>query len=269
MITEPDVFSLIYKLSQIDVYKKEIEDIKDLLLPFSNLVEVTIYQQPANHLLVSRGKIVKTKPLIDKEISYCPPEFCNKFGRLNMPQLPIFYGSIGVQTYEPILSEIDARVGDFVAIGTWTHRASIKLTTIGYRNAVFSELSSSRKALPYDKIANINPGKIKLIELIKDEMGKIFSKRISESESEKYKLGIGIIETWFNFKVLDIDALLYPSVVNTADYDNIGIRKEYVDEYLMLLSVNYVEVTGISPYKYKLLNRTSSISSNGNILWDN
>lgn len=89
-----DLNNLIGRLRRIENDPAaQFEDIEDAFNDMIGQPIVRNYNQPAG-ILVLRARQVKSFNEVQSEeqISYLPQQLCEKFGRANMPDNPLFYG---------------------------------------------------------------------------------------------------------------------------------------------------------------------------------
>lgn len=205
---------------------------------------------------ITRLRPSEEKPFSNlSEISYNPK--CDKFGRANTQDNPMFYGSFAAPNMqEPILTNtaeiihvlangnhkiqndsIEFTIGEWKTIKPLPVFPMIFNESYLLKNEIFRPLYDT-----YIK-TNLNyPRNKKIIEFIAQE----FSKEEILSDSD-YKITAAFTELLLKSYKGKIEAIIYPSVRAFGNGFNIALTPDFVKEYLRLVKV----YTARMYYKYR------------------
>lgn len=203
-----------------------------------------------------------------KSFSY-PPKDKTELNRANWNNFPVFYAASNI-----LVSEMEMKKNEnYIFISCW--KSKKELIVIPFINSLISKSNNAKEIK--DKISNsfkIQFGKdIHKAQKILDEFNqKQFSKRIEKLNDYKYS-------AWNSYRYLyelrdriKIDAIAYPTILNTSKGINFAIHPEFVDSYMELECVYLIN------YKLEIKNNAISATRNpirigipedGLVLWRN
>ncbi len=272
----------------------DLDFLKEQLLPivgsWLHISPIVNYGQ-----LVFRGVHWGEKPINKKQLSYPPAEIIKTFQRVNRPHEPMFYCSVGCHS---TILELAPQTGDRIAISTWRIIKPLYLNSLGYAEDIFRDAGSSewdkkwwvqrRNEDPQILYTNEN-------KLVHDFLNREFTKKVLPNATSQYKTTVAISELFLkelkligqpqienpytnqtepadDFSQLELSGLLYPSVANALNADNLALKPEIVDQCLELVSVQYIEIIkkaeSKEEYESRGLDYSDTISNSGEIEWN-
>ena len=257
-----EVEDRIDELRNIDLKTVDIDVIKELLVL---LFRGYVNQTPKLKLgqPIYRGVLCYEKPDQVTQLSYPPKEVVKFLGRINRPGESIFYGCTSRQA---IFYELGLKSGDKIAVSKWTMKSQPLLNNVGYTSESFNQLKSSR-VVPSWSIMK-EDFKTKVNEIVKEFFSQELTKRIEQGEEYLYKLSIAIAEKHFEDEIFA--GLIYPSVAMHAEVDNMAIKPQYVDKYMCIEKVQYIQVNKHEKefeYNITVLDSAESFGRDGEIEW--
>lgn len=227
--------------------------------------------------ILYRGVRWVDKPINRSRLGYPRPDAVPFYQRANRPHHPMFYSSIA---REATFFELDVQPGEHIAISKWRTTRKILVSNVGYADEVFRALKSSR---PNPTWGASNPRLVAPAnQLIAKFFAAEFTKIVSAGCEHLYKLSAAIAEKLYIGNVNMEQAggafegepkfggLLYPTIAMRANSDNVALIPEFVEQYLELISVEWIRVDSKEPdFKYKVtaLDFANSFSGAGEIHW--
>lgn len=188
------------------------------------------------------------RPSYVHQISYPPAERVSKYGRVNRPGQPIFYGSIG---WNAPLFELRLKPGDQIALSRWAITRKLVVNNIGYTDSVFQRLQSDRNAKqswrPRGRSESSPSNRLR-----ESFFSTEFTQEVSDDETHKYKISAGIADILLH-DIHDDDktddtlsigmaGLLYPAIALLGHSDNLALKPEIVDKHLQIEQVEFVRI---------------------------
>jgi len=294
----------------IDFYKNVIPKLKDFDLKALGKSEIQEFLEyylyiftyliaQSNDLYIYRlFRLVDNESILGKPdriregkyLSYPPLEIVQrnkKFNRANTPDFNVFYGSFSIDN---VLLETKPEVGRFVTIGQWIPVAGDQVKVISYPicpNPMKYKVNYDAHAAYYAyerQSTKVDPLLFDwmgvMFNFINDEFAKpvthhleylysaLFSKRVFEIENEP--------NPDYNF-----ECIIYPSVGNKLDAQNIALKPFVIDTKFKLWKVYEFEITSthydrvpklkdpeeISAVEYKDFVCTDWVERDGYIVW--
>lgn len=249
-------------LKKIDWENISMNEVRAIVYPMFKNFLINPLAIAANSY-IWRGRIVKKKPEFRKDLMNPEEHFIKSFGRCNNIGKSVFYASFDKY---PIFNEIQAKVGDQVAMGFWRVDNPIPATHVGFTQFGEELLEATRKLdhiyLDRQGMKRLVGSQIEFYDLI----SKHFIQRVPENADYLYKLSIVITEALMDEKVLH--GLVYPSIAYSGDADNIVLSKE-IAQTLKFVSVEYLEIIKIEgkQFQYKTLDTADAMTDENKILW--
>ncbi len=176
------------------------------------------------------------RPRHRSEISYAPPAFVSRRGRLNRPGSSIFYSSI--HPYATLI-ECRAKVGDLFAVSAWRVRQPLVVGVLGHGQ----KASRSRAA---NSICLRIPGESDNNWMVREWQARIFVEKVPDDCEERYRLPNAFADLILcGSEANKHDAkyscgIAYPSIAFDLVPDNIALPPWVVDERLDLVEVMLV-----------------------------
>lgn len=262
ILDENDVYKAIEKIESTDLITVSIDELEELLKPLFIGYKVNVPNFDKG-IYLYRGRIC-SKPNNIKEVSYPHPTKIKSYGRLNNIGDSIFYGATARSV--PFF-ELDATVGDTLALSVWKSTEKMLLNHIGFTGECSSLLNSNRDLNRiYDFVKKMNNFS-NLNNLVHSYLASKFTQKINAGEEYKYKLTIAI-----GRKLMMGDffvGILYPTIAMSGNADNIAIKTDFADSKIDFVSVEFVKITEKKGFKYSfdILDSATKFDNKGNILW--
>lgn len=211
----------------------------------------------------SNKRLTETKWLGNK-----PKEIVDKYGRMNRIGQSILYGTFSVPT---AVNEIEPEIGDLVTLSEWT------LKEPNTQMIVYPIFWNMRKDLGYIQILNQYKSMISrfdkdvqsLFNIQMEFLAKVMSKRIHPEKNNLYVFTSSIANRIFNEEMNgETEAILYPSVKDTAKMDNIAIKPDsFIKKYRLKSVKEYIIQVNSDELKKNLVTGQTSTFDNGTIIW--
>ncbi len=214
---------------------------------------------------IFRSRKLGYRPSHVEEIS-CPPSSLTPFGRLNLPEKPIFYGSLHPTTS---LLELSLREGDIYITAHYELTKACVVQKVGYLNDGLLSGSGRRKidwnSDPHFETDGNSYFRHWCGEHMKKRMPKLssgimsskhnFEEQIRASDNQHYLLtnAIGMMHMYglgFASYAHQIDGLIYPSIASRLEGDNIATKVAFAKSNLRLLEVRFRVVEKIDDGGY-------------------
>ncbi len=252
---------LFKQIESLDYSKVTIADLKSLINPILDGITINALRLKPEQYLYRLS--VCPKPVNISRLTYPPIDF-TALGRANNEMEPLFYASIGKNV--PFF-EVDAKIGDRLALSIWRTKKDIILNHIGYTSESALKLESARELKPSIFFAEKIHDKLEKTDIVYEFLSKNFTEKIQEHKKEKYKLTVAISNLFLASE--ELDGLLYPTIKMFGNSDNVAIKPKYVDDNLELVSVEYLEITNDEDAKYSTnaLDAAISWDKDGVIEW--
>lgn len=213
---------------------------------FHGFVNETPFVNPGQK--VYRAVKWAEKPSYVHQLSYPPAERVSKYGRVNRPGQPIFYGSIG---WNAPLFELRLKPGDQIALSRWAITSKLVVNNIGFTESAFQRLQSDRNAKQSWRRQD-QSGSSPSNRLRENYFGAEFTQDVPDHETHKYKISAIIADILLSDihdddKIddtlsLGMAGLLYPAVALLGHSDNLALKPEIVDKYLRIEQVEYIRI---------------------------
>lgn len=211
-----------------------------------------------------------------KFLKYPPSNYVTKFGRANLQQESILYGTFDHLT---ALSEMRPEIGDRITISTWQLSTEYDLTLcpifkISTLDGVVHNEMSLRSRIQYNKLLKrYDDETAKQIDMLHQFIADCFAKRAHPENHFDY-----FMSAYFANKILHmyeegaVDALFYPSVRQSLTMTNIAIKPTVFDANynLVLVEEFIIQETPVYNGGWFLdgIQRSNNFE-NGRIVWNN
>lgn len=259
--TPQEINDAIHELREVDLKSADIDELKDsLFILFKGYMNQTPKLKPGQ--LIYRGVRWDDRPNNVNQLSYPPSGLVGVLGRVNRPGKSMFYGCTSIQS---IFCELGLESQDKVAVAKWRMKSPFLLNNVGYTSESFNDLQSNR-ALPEWSVMKEPPKSSNAIR--KEFFSREFTKRVQKGEEHLYKLSIAIAEKHVHGE--KFAGLLYPSVTQHANADNMAIKPDYVDRGMCVEEVQYIQVNKHPKeleYNIVVLDSANEFAGGGEILW--
>jgi len=246
--------------------KEMMQGFKILPLSFNKCFP-TLYRLTFNKNVLdgTNERLIETKWLGNK-----PADKVNKYGRMNLIGQSILYGTFSVPT---AINELEPKFGDLVTLSEWT------LKEPNTQMIVFPIFWNMRNDVGYFQI--LNQYRILISQFDKDVqslfdtqmkfLADVMSKRINSEHNNLYVFTSAIANRIFNEEMNgETEAIIYPSVKDTAKMDNIAIKPNVFERNYQLMTVKeYIIRANTDELKMQELTGFSNNFVNGNISWHN
>jgi len=209
-------------------------------------------------------RLTETKWLGNK-----PANKVNKYGRMNLIGQSILYGTFSVPT---AINELEPKCGDLVTLSEWTLKEpNTKMTVFpifwNMRNDVgYFQILSQYRSL----ISQFDQDVQSLFDTQMKFLADIMSKRIDSKNNNLYVFTSSVANRIFYEEMNgETEAIIYPSVKDTAKMDNIAIKPNVFETNYRLMSVKeYIIRANTNELKMQELTGFSNKFINSNISWD-
>jgi hypothetical protein len=200
-----------------------------------------------------RGVFCGERPSSVDRISYPPPQVVLKPGRANRDHRSMFYGCVGAF---PIFFEIHAKQGDLIALSEWAVTEPLWMHNLGYHPDALEKLGAPISSQNSQRSPLVSPivNETNYNRRIRRRMSLAFTADIPEGEEYRYKETIAINELLFDrassiaaggnddLRSERVAGTVYPTVKLRGLADNVVIWPEFVDRYLKIKSVQFLQV---------------------------
>lgn len=254
---------MINEIQNLDLQTVDIDIIKKQIGLLSNGYTQTSPIIPKGSKLF-RGVVWREKPNSIEQVSYPPKSSIKNLHRAGRKEESLFYCSTA---REAPFWELSVTAGDSLVISHWETNEPLLVNNVGYHADVFYRLNSGR-ACPNWGDSLESPKDLSANEQIKAFFSQEFAQKILYSQEHLYKISIAIAEHHFQQNIFA--GLLYPTLAMKANTDNLVLKPEVVDKYLILKKVEYIfveEVVENEKFKVKILDFANSFDTNGQIQW--
>jgi len=239
------------KFSEIGINEateKWILSVLDSSLPFfTNLINQyqfeTLERITINNRILGSNKRIKEI----KFLKYPPADKVTKYGRCNLPQQSVFYGSTMFMT---AMDEMKPRVGDLITKSIWKLKESkhLKFCPIFHvqpTNGTFNP-NSWKLEKEFDKVLKRDFPKEMHdpVTNLSKFIAFHFSKYVNHKRSKDY-----LFSAYFANKLMNeldggtIDGIVYPSVQSHLSFDNVVLKTDVFDANYELSEVQESIVT--------------------------
>lgn len=225
-------------LEKNSIFEDDIQRITNILNDIS-LISGLTYRQPiekfqritVNNWIKDVGRRVE----FIKHLKNPPKENVKKYGRANLINQSVFYGTFD---YLTALSEMRPEIGDTITVSFWKLKSeySLRVTPI-FRNSskdgkIYNELSVKAQLLANKTLRQYDRNTRKQIEIILQFIADAFSKEVENSNHFDYFLSSYYANRLlYEFEEGEIDAILYPSVRQSLTLSNIALKAEVFERY--------------------------------------
>lgn len=224
-----------------------IENLERNLPFFSHLVFEQEYE--VIERVTVNGRILKSNKRITdlKQLKYPPANCVTKYGRCNLKNQSVFYGSTLMMT---AMSEIQPRVGDLITKSIWRlkEKKTLKLCPIFHvqpTNGTVNPDSINLEQTFFRIVESKFPdGQREAVINLSKFIAHHFSKFVSQGNDKDY-----LISAYFSDKIMNefedgsIDGIVYPSVKSHLSFDNIAIKPDVFDANYQIEKVTESVIT--------------------------
>ena len=272
-----DIKKHIKCLRSLSLNSSNFDYLKEQLLP---LLHSYILIPPEVRVgeFIYRAVKRKDKPDAKQDLSYPPASKVQDFGRANRPQRPMFYGSAGCHC---TLFELALELGDRLTITKWRVKRPMYLAPAGYSPKYFKNkfgLSRWEEISWANQYLNDPMAKTPENELVHDFLAREFTKHVNNPHNYKMSAAFSeLILDAISFgangaATIELAGIIYPSVPNELNADNVALMPSIADSHLEFVNVQYVEITKANKrpeYSCRGLDFANSLSETGAIEWHN
>ncbi len=259
--TPQEIDEAINRLQKVHLRRADIDELKDsLFILFKGYVHQSPTLKPGQ--LIYRGVRWDEKPHNIDQLSYRPSKLVRVLGRANRSGESLFYGCTSIQS---IFYELGLESQDKVAVAKWKMQSPFLLNNVGYTSTSFDNLQANR-AIPDWGLIKEPPEHPNAIR--REFFSQEFTKIVQEGDEHLYKLSIAIAEKHIHGAMFA--GLLYPSVAQHANADNMALKPDYVDRGMSVEDVQYIKVNKHPKeleYSIEVLDSAKQFSDSGEILW--
>lgn len=256
------VAAAITKLQNLDLMTADVNQVRKQLSLISRGWVTTGYTfQPSPDSLLSRARVCNKLPEHLSEIGPPPPEMVTTFGRANLPGQAIFYASVGRQMP---LFEVDARLGEKIALSVWEIVKPLNLLPMGYTPEVFQRSASGRE-IPFQQAYVIGTPQLQLIHSFLNEH---FCSVVESNNSHEYKISAAFAQ--MAYESAGLHGVLYPSLAMRANGDNVALRRNVISNGIVKLRwIEWIEITERVGMRYTIKTLLHAERfERGRICWD-
>lgn len=168
------------------------------------------------------------------------PKTVNEFGRMNLKEQTVFYGSFILPT---LINEVKPKNGDLVTVSSWNLKdRDSEILVFPTFNPKKPDPNFSSAINVFNNHLNSYHEYIKTVIIAQQELfSKIFSKKIEFKNNYVFSASIAnnILNKAYDGK---IEAIIYPSVQDTSNINNIAFKPSVVIEKYQLSSIREYRV---------------------------
>lgn len=267
--SKDEIVSVIDEVSKLNFKGLSIEEILAVLRKLKGYAFklATVHASTPSSNLIYRVVKHNNIPRYTDRLSYPPKEYARQ-NRASCEGEQMFYGAFDWQT---ALFETNLQPKDRFVLSRWDLPSDIRVIGLGFSDEVFKLLKSRTKN--FINVLSDHPYTNQdEIVMMHDFFAKCFCLPVPANEPEFYKLTIAVAR-YFSSNPRS-EAMIYPSVVRSANAQNIVISKDLVDQGIIECNrVMYAEVVDIvylhGELKYLVNIRDSAdeFSPTGSIKW--
>jgi hypothetical protein len=177
------------------------------------------------------------------------PETVNEYGRMNLKKETIFYGSFLLPT---LINEVRPKIGDIITVSKWTLKdpKTELLVFPSFKTNGLNRQFLGAQNLFFELMKAYSPEKQLHLIAQQNLFANIFSKEAIHKTN--YAFGASIAKNIFS-KAYEgqIEAIIYPSVQDSAEISNIAIKPEVLIKKYWLNSI----------VEYKILENSDVLKS--------
>jgi hypothetical protein len=226
-----------------DVSEKWIISVLDNSLPFFVYL-INHYQFDTLERITVNNRVIGTNKRIKeiKLLKYPPPEKVTKYGRCNLPNQSVFYGSTMSMT---AMREIKPRVGDLITKTIWKLKEpkQLKFCPIFHAQPTNGTFNPHSYELEQDFEKILNRDFPKAMHEPVTNLSKFnayhFSKYVHHKSNKDY-----LFSAYFSNKIMNelesgtIDGIVYPSVQSRLSFENVVLKTNVFDTHYELSEVH-------------------------------
>ena len=220
-----------------------------------------------------RAVRVQRKPARVADVSYAPSSIVRSLGRVNAVGESIFYGSLLKD--RPCLLECHAQPGEMFVVSHWQSHKEFLINHLGYPNLSGATLGSSGRRKP-----SLAPplGRDSRSNLLRAWQAKVMTRTIGDSEPHLYKMGVALSKWALSVSPVNDEwevesgcfgGIVYPSVANTLDSDNLAILRRIIDTCFALRHVKLLKIKAVRNVRLAAttLDEARHFTVDGHIAW--
>jgi len=243
--------------------KSELETFNPLIFGFDKVI-------PYFERLTINKRLPNNNNETIKELKHLknPPSECvNKYGRANLKQQSVLYATFILPTAILEMKPLD---GDLVTISRWKLKIDntplMVCPIIDYDNCKDYQLKNE-----FSKALKMYPEELQEIIIMDNKLlACFFSRFVDREKNVNY-----IFSAYFADKILNnhydgkIDAIIYPSVQDPINSDNIALKPQvFNDKYEVFeISESIVRSNGYDSLFLERIKTTTTVDLNGMIQW--
>lgn len=225
-----------------EVTEKWIINVLDRSLKFFTHLTNEYNFETIERITVNRRVLGKNKRISDvKYLKYPPADLVKSYGRCNLPNQSIFYGSPIIMT---ALSEMKPRVGDLITKSIWKKidEEPLKLSPIFHFQPTNGTINPRTHKLEREFFKLLKRDFPEELHNPVTNLSKFiafhFSRFINPKKNKDY-----LLSAYFSNKILNefengtIEGILYPSVQSHLSFENIALKPEVLDNRFKIIEV--------------------------------
>lgn len=253
-----EMLDILNHIRVLDLRSIDIDELKYILSPlFIGYQSKAPEFDPAMLLFRARRDEERCFESI-RDLSY-PPVNETKLNRANRELSPKFYCS---SSRKAVFFEINAQEGEVITIGHWRTSAQLLAHPIGYSSKIFNQLGSNRECPPY---AHSDFHIDKFHKEVRDFFSEEFARKVQSGEEHLYKISVAIAERYLG---KPFNAILYPSMAQYANSDNLAIEPEFTDQHIKFLYAERVRIEKKYDSKYDIKKIDfATADTTGSLIW--
>lgn len=186
---------------------------------------------------IYRAVKVQERPRHIARVSYPPKDVVKKYGRLNRPNEPMFYGAFHSMF---CLQECSWQIGEFFAVSGWLTTQQMTFNHLGFSQEVLEGVKTRRDLPSFATISEETHRNF----LIRSWQARVFTKLVATGDESLYRLPVALKDIALSKMVQNqptlpdiFSGVLYPSVASWLLGDNVAVLPSEVDAKLALFEV--------------------------------
>ncbi|QKO21809.1 hypothetical protein [Rhodoferax sp. BAB1] len=257
-----DVQVRISELEGLDLAKADFEFIKDRLrlLVHGFSVQAFIFEKGR---IFYRGRLLESPPKSIAEVGMRSAELNEGYGRLHRPKTTVLYTNLAVGS---VSREIKAEPGKTIALSCFRAKRPFHAIGAGLDDEAIRGKGWSRNGMDWSRLKQGELARTLNIE-VNRFLAKQFVKDVPGDQDFQYMISAAWAESILGANA--VDAVVYPSVANSAISDNVGFKASSVDDLLELVRVDFIRLDDLpqGANTITFLNKSTSIVADGTLLF--
>lgn len=278
MIKEVKYLDIFFKDLESFIKNRSINQIENLVFEvFNNILSIHTNLvvkekiKPLIRLTINENVINKNERIYSvSQLKYPPEKYVKKYGRCNIPNQSIFYGTI----HELIaINELKPKKGQIITITTWELKEDEELIYCPIflkqpNNALIKNQETKNFESMYEQhIKALH----KEQQIINKKILEFITERFSATVDNKYHYNYIFSAIYSNYmlnKFQDgyIDAIYYPGIKNDFCFENYAIKPTSLENKFKLTNIEERLVENFNPYVADITGETKHVN-NDHIIW--